>query len=121
MQTVKVYTYLQCDFAAVMPDDSMINKGIYAGDVVGFVACDHVENGQIAAVKVGDKLFVRTVWADGRQLVAANTAYMTELFSADELLGVQIIGKAVEVWRSLTPAGSPERPLPPNDPQGVLV
>lgn len=96
MQTVEAPAYLQCDFAATMPDDSMIGKGIRAGDKIGFVACDRVENGQIAAVKVGDEIFVRTVWADGQLLAPANPAYMCEVFRADELPGVQIIGRAVE-------------------------
>lgn len=30
------------DFCAVMPDDSMTGAGIYSGDLVCFVACDHV-------------------------------------------------------------------------------
>lgn len=120
-QTVDVPAHLRCDFVGTMPDDSMSDKGIYAGDKISFVTCDHVKNGQIAAVKVGDKIFVRTVWADGRLLAPANPAYMTKVFNADELSSVQIIGRAVEVRHILNPAGSPESTLPKHDPKEVPV
>lgn len=97
MQAVDVPACLQCDFAATMPDDSMIGAGINTGDIVAFAACDRVENGQIAAVKVGNEILVRTVWANGQLLTPANPAYMTEVFRAEALPSVQIIGRAVEV------------------------
>lgn len=120
-QTVDIPEHLHCNFVGAMPDNSMSDKGIYAGDKISFIACDHVKNGQVAAVKVGDKIFVRTVWADGRVLAPANPAYMTKVFNADELPSVQIIGKAVEVRHILNSAGSPESTLPQNDPKGVPV
>ena len=112
---------LEPDFCMTMTDDSMKPDGIHKGDAVCFVACDRVKNGQIAAVKVGDKIFVRTVWADGQLLAPSNPAYMCEVFRANELPGVQIIGRAVEVRHILNPAGSPESTPPQNDPQGVPV
>ena len=119
IQTVDMFDCMQCDFAATMPDDSMIGKGIYAGDKIGFVACDHVENGQIAAVKVGDEIFVRTVWADGQLLAPANPAYMCEVFHAEELPSVQIIGRAVESQHIFTLWGPSETTHPQNKPVGV--
>ena len=55
------------------------------------------------------------------QLLPSNVAYSSHFFAGDALNAVQIIGKAVEVWHILNPAGSPESPLPQNDPQGVPV
>ena len=89
------------DFLMLVQDDSMKNAGIRAGDRVEIAACDHVEPGQIALVKVGEEYLLRVLWADGQILAPANPAYMTELFTRDELAGVQIIGRAVAVRHTL--------------------
>ena len=89
------------DFLMLVQDDSMKNAGIRDGDRVEIAACDHVEPGQIALVKVGEEYLLRVLWADGQILAPANPAYMTELFTRDELAGVQIIGRAVVVRHTL--------------------
>ena len=91
----------QGDFLMLVQDDSMKNAGMRAGDRVEIAACDHVEPGQIPLVKVGEEYLLRVLWADGQILVPANPAYMTELFTRDELAGVQIIGRAVAVRHTL--------------------
>lgn len=91
----------QGDFLMLVQDDSMDGANIKAGDRVEIVACDHVEPGQIALVKVGGEYLLRVLWADGQILVPANPAYMTEIFTRDELAGVQIIGRAVAVRHTL--------------------
>ena len=87
------------DFLMLVQDDSMKNAGIRAR--VEIAACDHVEPGQIALVKVGGEYLLRVLWADGQILAPANPAYMTEPFTRDELAGVQIIGRAVVVRHTL--------------------
>ena len=89
------------DFLMLVQDDSMKNAGIRAGDRVEIAACDHAEPGQVALVKVGEEYLLRVLWADGQILAPANPAYMTELFTRDELAGVQIIGRAVVVRHTL--------------------
>ena len=80
------------DFLMLVQDDSMKNAGIRAGDRVEIAACDHVEPGQIALVKVGGEYLLRVLWEDGQILAPANPAYMAEVFTRDELAGVQIKG-----------------------------
>ncbi len=91
------HTYVQPDFCAVMPDDSMTGAGIYCGDLVCFVACDHVASGKIAAVRVGESVIVRRVEATGdcTALVPASPAYSATIIdaSADS---VEILGRLVE-------------------------
>ena len=90
-------TYVQPDFCAVMPDDSMAGAGIYSGDMVYFVACDHVENGQIAAVRLGEIVMVRRVEDNGKcvALIPANPVYSAT--SVDEpAAGVEFLGRLVE-------------------------
>lgn len=85
------------DFCAVMPDDSMTGAGIYCGDLVCFVACDHVASGKIAAVRVGESVIVRRVEATGDRtaLVPASPAYSATIIEspADK---VEILGRLVE-------------------------
>jgi len=112
------------DFYMTMTDDSMKPDGIHKGDAVCFVACDRVKNGQIAAVKVGNQIYLAHVWLDAgniMQLLPSNPAYKSSFFAGDALDAVQIIGRAVEVRHILNPAWSPESTLPQNDPQGVPV
>lgn len=49
-QTVNAPADISADYSFIMDDDSMSGDGIRAGDIVYFAACDHVDNGQIAAV-----------------------------------------------------------------------
>ncbi len=91
---------VQPDFCMTMTDDSMKPDGIHKGDKVAFVACDRVENGQIAAVKVGEHAYLAHVWIDAGkliQLIPSNAAYAARIFTGTELDTVQIIGRAVEV------------------------
>lgn len=115
---------VQPDFCMTVKDNSMKPDGIHKGDKVAFVRCEHVENGQIAAVKVGNQIYLAHVWLDAgniMQLLPSNPAYKSSFFAGDALDAVQIIGKAVEVRHILNPAGSPESTLPKNDPKGVPV
>ena len=89
------------DFLMLVQDDSMKLAGIRAGDRVEIQACDHVDPGQIALVKIGDEYLLRILWNDGQLLVPANPAYMTEIFTRDELAAVQIVGRAVVVRHTL--------------------
>lgn len=55
-QTVNAPADISADYSFIMDDDSMSGDGIRAGDIVYFAACDHVDNGQIAAVQTPDSV-----------------------------------------------------------------
>lgn len=55
-QTVNAPADISADYSFIMDDDSMSGDGIRAGDIVYFTACDHVDNGQIAAVQTPDSV-----------------------------------------------------------------
>ena len=55
---------MQPDFCMTVKDNSMKPDGIHKGDKVAFVRCDYVENGQIAAVRAGDQIYLAHVWLD---------------------------------------------------------
>ncbi len=88
---------IEPDFCAVMPDDSMTGAGIYSGDLVCFVSCDHVANGKIAAVRIGETVIVRHIETAGDcvALVPASPAYSATSIEApaDD---VEILGRLVE-------------------------
>ena len=109
---MSTHTYVQPDFCAVMPDDSMAGAGIYSGDMIYFVACDNVENGKIAAVRIGDAVMVRRVEDNGKcvALIPANPAYSATIVDApaDD---VEILGRAVESRHSFDePAAAADTP-----------
>ena len=104
-------------YLAQTPVNELLNDYTYQLVFIG-------HDGQIAAVRAGDQIYLAHVWLDKSgvlQLLPSNVAYSSHFFAGDALNAVQIIGKAVEVWHILNPAGSPESPLPQNDPQGVPV
>lgn len=61
-QTVNAPADISADYSFIMDDDSMSGDGIRAGDIVYFAACDHVDNGQIAAVQTPDSVEICHVW-----------------------------------------------------------
>ena len=98
-----IETYVPCDidihadFGLIVHGDSMIDAGIYDGDIVFIKEQPVVEEGQIAAVRIDDdatlKRFYKT--EDGCMLISANPKYAPMHFSAENCDTVQIIGLAV--------------------------
>ena len=72
-QTVNAPADISADYSFIMDDDSMSGDGISAGDIVYFAACDHVDNGQIAAVQTPDSVEICHVW-QYRRYIALVTA-----------------------------------------------
>jgi len=87
----------KADFALKCKGDSMIGARIYDGDLVFIKEQPQVENGEIAAVVIGDEATLKRVYCqkDMITLVAANPAYEPMVFSGSELDGIRILGKAV--------------------------
>ena len=98
-----IETYVPCDidihadFGLIVHGDSMIDAGIYDGDIVFIKQQPVVEEGQIAAVRIDNdatlKRFYKT--EDGCMLISANPKYAPMHFSAENCDTVQIIGLAV--------------------------
>ena len=87
----------RADFCLTARGDSMINARIADGDIVFIKQQSTVENGEIAAVVIGDEATLKRVYktADGLMLVAENPAYQPMYYSGDELSRTYILGKAI--------------------------
>ena len=85
-----------CDFCLRCHGDSMIDAGIRDNDVVYIKTQPQVEDGEIAAVRIGDEATLKRVYYDGSTitLVPANSAYRPKSYSGPELDDIQIEGKA---------------------------
>ena len=96
-QTVNAPADISADYSFIMDDDSMSGDGIRAGDIVYFAACDHVDNGQIAAVQTDSAVLLLRQICNGELLADAPRTRQEHVIRFDELPGAKIIGKAVEV------------------------
>ncbi len=87
----------RCDFALRCEGDSMIDAGISEGDVVFIRSQPEVNNGQIAAVRIGDEATLKRVYWNGKvlQLLPENRSYPPLVFSGQELEQIHIEGLAV--------------------------
>lgn len=90
--------HIRADFALTCKGESMIGAGIRTGDIVYIRKQEEVENGQIAAVMVGnDEATLKRVYAkDGVvQLVAENPSIAPAVFIGEETAQIHIVGLAV--------------------------
>lgn len=94
---VNVPDFIHADFALRCKGDSMINARIFDGDVVYIRSQPEVENGEIAAVLVGDEATLKrvTVFPDRIVLEPANPMYDHQTFRGEEMNQVEILGKAI--------------------------
>lgn len=90
---------MKVDFALRCKGDSMINARIYDGDIVFIREQDMVDNGEIAAVVIGDEATLKRVYyypEDNKMVLSAeNSAYAPLVFQGEELNAIRIIGKAI--------------------------
>lgn len=90
---------VHADFALRCQGDSMINARILDGDIVYIRRQDEVDNGDIAAVIIGDEATLKRVYLDKENnrltLMAENPAFPPLVFQGADLEQVRIIGKAV--------------------------
>ena len=94
---VDVPENIRCDFSLTCHGDSMIDAGIHDRDVVYIHIQPEVENGQIAAVRIGDEATLKRVYYSGDTLtlMPANPAYAPMVYTGHQLEEVQIEGRAV--------------------------
>ena len=88
---------VHCDFCLECEGDSMIDVGIHDRDVVYIRIQPEVENGEIAAVRIGDEATLKKVYYDGESLILmpCNSAYLPKTYTGPALDEIKIEGKAV--------------------------
>lgn len=88
---------IKADFALICKGDSMIDARIMDGDIVYIRQQPMVNNGEIAAVLIGDEATLKKVYLSKNTitLVACNTDYQPFIFSGEKLNEIRILGKAV--------------------------
>ena len=90
--------HIRADYALTCKGDSMINAGIRDGDIVYIRKQEEVENGQIAAVVVGDDeaTLKRFYLVDGIvTLNAENPTYEPKIYVGEEVARIHVVGLAV--------------------------
>jgi len=94
---VEASSDIDADFCLKAKGDSMINARIFDGDVVFIKSQPDVENGDIAAIRIGDEVTLKRVYKyENRiELRAENPLYSPLNYEGSELDQVQILGKAV--------------------------
>lgn len=90
---------IECDFTLRCKGDSMINARIFDGDIVYIRIQPEVENGEIAAVRIGDEATLKKVYytpgSDRITLRACNPMYPDLVYEGETLNDIEILGKAV--------------------------
>ena len=94
---VDVPENIRCDFSLICHGDSMEGAGIHDRDVVYIRIQPEVENGEIAAVRIGEEATLKRVYYQNGTLtlMPANAAFAPMVYTGPELNNVQIEGKAV--------------------------
>lgn len=89
--------HIHADFALRCKGDSMINARIYDGDLVYIRQQETVENGEIAAVLIGDEATLKRIriFPDHIALEPENPQYRPLVYWEQEMNAVRILGKAV--------------------------
>ena len=95
--TVEVPETIHADFALRCKGDSMINARIYDGDIVYIRQQPVADNGQIAAVLIGDEATLKRVkiYNDHVVLEPENPQYKPIVYWDADVKNVQILGVAV--------------------------
>ena len=90
---------VSADFCLRAKGDSMIGARIFDSDIVFIQKTDTVENGEIAAVIVGDEATLKRVYyyPEKEKLILSpeNPRYEPLVFMGSELQEIQILGRAV--------------------------
>lgn len=98
-ETVALPENIDADFSLRCKGDSMVNARIFDGDIVYIKERPMVENGEIAAVIIGDEATLKRVYytpgSDRITLRACNPVYPDMEYEGESLSHIRIIGKAV--------------------------
>lgn len=96
--------HIKADFALRCKGDSMINARIYDGDIVYIHRQPTVEDGQIAAVLIGDEATLKRVhlFADHVVLEPENPQFRPLVYWENDMNSVRILGLAVAFTSTLS-------------------
>jgi repressor LexA len=88
---------VECDFCLRCHGDSMVDAHIQDGDIVYIRIQPDVEDGEIAAVRIGDEATLKRVFhdTDSITLIPANASYRPRTYTGPALDDIQIEGKMV--------------------------
>lgn len=90
---------IPADFSLRCKGDSMINKYIFDGDIVFIRRQSDVDDGEVAAVLIGDEATLKVVrkYPDKGKIILSpcNPKYDDLIYSGEQLDDVKILGKAV--------------------------
>lgn len=102
---VKLNKDIDAEFALRCKGDSMTGARIRNGDIVYIHQQEDVENGEIAAVLIGNEATLKKVYKypEKKMLVLkpANPEYEDFIFTGEELEEIRILGKAVAFLSSI--------------------
>ena len=94
---IKCPENVQADFCLRCKGDSMIGARIQDGDIVYIRIQPDVENGEIAAVLIGDEATLKRIYKKGDSVILQpeNPVYEPLIFVREEINQIRILGKAV--------------------------
>lgn len=94
---IKVDETIPADFALKCKGDSMINARIFDGDIVYIRQQSDVDDGDIAAVLIGDEATLKKVHKFTNKLVLSpcNPMYDDLIYTNEQLDDIRILGKAI--------------------------
>lgn len=102
---VKLDKTINAEFALRCKGDSMTGARIRNGDIVYIHQQEDVENGEIAAVLIGNEATLKKVYKYPEKnmlvLKPANPEYEDFIFTGEELEEIRILGKAVAFLSSI--------------------
>ena len=88
---------VDCDFMLRCRGDSMTGARIMDGDIVYIRQMPEVENGQIAAVRIGEEATLKRFYQNGETvtLMPDNPKYPPQIYIGSQLDEIQVLGLAV--------------------------
>lgn len=93
----------KCDYGLIAKGDSMSGVGIYDGDLILLDKTEHLDNGEIGAVCVGEDVTLKKFYhyPEKNRIVlrATNPDYEDQIYIGDELKDIRIIGRMKRLTR----------------------
>jgi|AVFP01.1.fsa_nt_gi SOS-response transcriptional repressor LexA len=83
----------------VMPDNAMQNAGIYPGDQLDVLAVQQFRNGDIVAVEISGKLFIRAIYVRNNFVMLEPAHPAFRRFSIEwGTPGIRFLGRVQRIW-----------------------
>lgn len=93
----------KCDYGLIAKGDSMNGAGIYDGDLILLDKTEHLDNGEIGAVCVGEDVTLKKFYhyPEKNRIVlrATNPDYEDQIYIGGELKDIRIIGRMKRLTR----------------------